>query len=49
MINLGYVLAVGLLGWVGCVHAARLIRHFRPEIERRIKERKGSGYAVVAE
>lgn len=29
MVNLGYVLAVGLLGWVAIVHAARLIRRRR--------------------
>jgi hypothetical protein len=29
MVNLGYVIAVGLLGWVAAVHAARLIRQRR--------------------
>ena len=29
MVNLGYVLAIGLLGWVAGVHAARLIRQRR--------------------
>lgn len=29
MVNLGYVLAICLLGWVAAVHAARLIRQRR--------------------
>jgi len=26
MVNLGYVLAIGLLGWVAGVHASRLLK-----------------------
>ena len=29
MVNLGYVIAIGLIGWVAGVHAVRLVRKRR--------------------
>jgi len=30
MVNLGYVLAIGLIGWVAGVHVRRLLKARRP-------------------